>query len=150
MVSAYGQCLPRTASDEVPLKLREDHCHVRHGLTHRHAGVDPHLGDNQPPALHLRQTQQAGEVLGEAAGAVDLGEDQRADWFNAPASGLRKQSEPTPTVSLLPLLVLVATLAATTLTVGGQGLATVAETRTSPYSPGTITSSSLLMVPPFT
>lgn len=71
------QRLAGTHPNEVALQLREDHSHMRHGLAHRCAGVDAHLGDDQPPALLLRQTQQAGEVLSAAAGAVDLGEDQR-------------------------------------------------------------------------
>src|SRR6476659_1005259 len=37
VVASHGQRLPRAASDEVALKLHEDHSHVRHRLAHRRA-----------------------------------------------------------------------------------------------------------------
>ena len=60
-------------------KKLEDHSHMGHRLAHRCAGVNHHLGDDQPPTLLLGQTDWPGEVLGAAASSVHLGEDQRAD-----------------------------------------------------------------------
>jgi hypothetical protein len=37
VVASHGQRLPRTASDEVTLELREGHSHVRHRLAYRRA-----------------------------------------------------------------------------------------------------------------
>jgi predicted trehalose synthase len=61
-------------------------------VVHRRAVSIPHLGDDQPPALLLGETDQAGEVLGVPAGSVHLvkisGSDSPA--FNSASAALNR------------------------------------------------------------
>ena len=56
---SFLTCSASRAFDEIPLRLGEHDSHVRHGLAHRCAGVDPHRGDGN----HWDATPQRRELL---------------------------------------------------------------------------------------